>query len=128
MSVRLSRRSALFASGGAAALASRPAWAQTPANDDAGSAEAVDAFVRQCMAAWPEQPALGIAVVRDGRPLLRQTTTLGEDPDDGLRELRSVLDTAPVPSDGQRDGPHDDPARTVVMDLAAGGALTVTLG
>ena len=70
MSVRLSRRSALFASGGAAALASRPAWAQTPANDDAGLAEAVDAFVRQCMAAWPEQPALGIAVVRDGRPVL----------------------------------------------------------
>ena len=70
MSVRLSRRSALFASGGAAALASRPAWAQTPANDDAGLAETVDAFVRQCMAAWPEQPALGIAVVRDGRPVL----------------------------------------------------------
>ena len=70
MSVRLSRRSALFASGGAAALASRPAWAQTPANDDAGLAEAVDAFVRQCMAAWPEQPAMGSAVVRDGRPVL----------------------------------------------------------
>ena len=36
-------------------------------------------------------------VVRDGRPLLRQTTTLGEDPDDGLRDLRSVLDTAGAP-------------------------------
>ncbi|QYF86867.1 serine hydrolase [Brevundimonas sp. PAMC22021] len=70
MSVRLSRRSALFASGGAAALASRPAWAQTPANDDADLAQAVDAFVQQCMAAWPEQPALGIAVVRDGRSVL----------------------------------------------------------
>ncbi|MFN7127890.1 MAG: serine hydrolase [Brevundimonas sp.] len=70
MTVRLSRR-ALFASGGAAALAvqSSPAWAQA-ANDDAGLAEAIDAYVKTAMAAWPEQPALGIAVVKDGTPVL----------------------------------------------------------
>ena len=67
----LTRRSALFASAGAAALPTA-AWAQTssPANDNAGLAEAVDAYVRQCMAAWPDQPALGIALVRDGQPIL----------------------------------------------------------
>ena len=70
MSIRLSRRSALFASGGAAALAARPSWAQTGANDDASLAEAVDAFVKQAMQAWPDQPALGIAVVKDGRTVL----------------------------------------------------------
>jgi CubicO group peptidase (beta-lactamase class C family) len=72
MSLRLSRRS-LFASGGAAALAAQsvgaPVWAQA-ANDDAALAEAVDAYVKKAMAAWPEQPALGIAVVKDGTPVL----------------------------------------------------------
>jgi len=75
MTVRLSRRTALFASGGAAAaltasVAAGPSWAQAPANDDAGLAEAVDAYVAKCMAAWPDQPALGIAVVRDGQTIL----------------------------------------------------------
>lgn len=70
MSLRLSRRSALFASGGAAALAARPSWAQTPANDDASLAEAVDAYVRKALEAWPDQPALGVAVVRDGQTIL----------------------------------------------------------
>jgi CubicO group peptidase (beta-lactamase class C family) len=68
----LTRRSALFASAGAAALPST-AWARTAAtsaNDNAGLAEAVDAYVRQCMAAWPDQPALGVAVVKDGQPIL----------------------------------------------------------
>lgn len=70
MSLRLSRRSALFASGGAAALAARPSWAQEAANDDASLAEAVDAYVRKAMEAWPDQPALGVAVVRDGQTIL----------------------------------------------------------
>ena len=70
MSLRLSRRS-LFASGGAAALAVQPAFAQTaPANDDASLAQAVDAYVAKCMAAWPDQPALGVAVVKDGTTVL----------------------------------------------------------
>lgn len=73
MSLRLSRRS-LFASGGAAALAAQPAFAQTtaqaPANDDASLAQAVDAYVAKCMAAWPDQPALGVAVVKDGATVL----------------------------------------------------------
>lgn len=60
-------------------------------------------------------------VTRDHVPLLRQTTTLGEDPDDGLRALRSVLDTA-----GSAPAGADDD--TVVMPLAAGGTLTTTLG
>lgn len=67
----LTRRSALFASAGAAALPSA-SWAQTSsaANDNAGLAEAVDSHVRQCMAAWPDQPALGITLVKDGQPIL----------------------------------------------------------
>ncbi len=74
MSCRLSRRS-LFASGGAAALAIQPAlsqtaWAQETAANDASLAEAIDAYVKKAMAAWPEQPALGIAVVKDGAPVL----------------------------------------------------------
>ncbi|WP_426022170.1 serine hydrolase [Brevundimonas sp. PWP3-1b1] len=70
MSLRLSRRS-LFASGGAAALAAQPVFAQTaPANDDASLAQAVDAYVAKCMAAWPDQPALGVAVVKDGATVL----------------------------------------------------------
>lgn len=80
-----------------------------------------------------------VDVTRDGAPLLRQTTSLGEDPDDGLRDLRSTLDTrdpavvgaegaattAP-PDRGARPAPTDP--GTVVMDLARGGTLTVTLG
>nr|WP_314437849.1 serine hydrolase [uncultured Brevundimonas sp.] len=70
MSLRLSRRTALFASGGAAALASSPAWARTAANDDARLIEAVDAYVKTAMAAWPDQPAIGIALVKDGQTIL----------------------------------------------------------
>ena len=72
MTVRLSRR-ALFATGGAAALATQsvgaPVWAQA-SNDDAALAQAVDAYVKAAMAAWPDQPALGIAVVKDGTAVL----------------------------------------------------------
>ncbi|WP_306002311.1 serine hydrolase [Brevundimonas sp. C43] len=70
MSLRLSRRT-LFASGGAAALAAGPVFAQSaPANDDASLAAVVDAYVAKCMAAWPDQPALGVAVVKDGAAVL----------------------------------------------------------
>ncbi len=69
MSLRLSRRHALLASG-ALALPSR-AFAQEAANDAGRDlAGEVDAYVRRCLAAWPDQPALGVAVVADGRPLL----------------------------------------------------------
>ena len=68
MSLRLTRRSALLASG-AAALPMQ-AFAQEAANDDAGLAEAIDAYVKTAMAAWPDQPALGVAVVKDGREVL----------------------------------------------------------
>ena len=49
------------------------AWAQTPGGttpEDAAIAEAADAFVKAAMAAWPDQPAVGIAVVRGGRDVL----------------------------------------------------------
>lgn len=62
-----------------------------------------------------------VDVTRDDAPVLRQTTTLGEDPDDGLRDLRTVLDTAATEPAGAT-------VDTVVMPLAAGGTLTVTLG
>lgn len=60
-----------------------------------------------------------VDVTRDGSPVLRQTTTLGEDP--GMRDLRTVLDTA---GEAPASATHD----TVVMPLAAGGTLTVALG
>lgn len=74
MPVRLSRRS-LFASTGAATLAVHPllAQAQTAApNDGAALAAAVDAYVKKAMAAWPDQPAIGVALVQDGATVLTQ--------------------------------------------------------
>lgn len=35
-----------------------------------GLAEQIDAYVKRAMAAWPDQPAVGVAVVRDGRAVL----------------------------------------------------------
>jgi len=67
-SFRLTRRSALFASGAAALPTS--GWAQAVANDDAALADQIDAYVRAAMAAWPDQPALGVAVVKDGQAVL----------------------------------------------------------
>lgn len=69
MSIRLSRRAALM-SAGASALATRPAFAFRPANDDASLAEAFDAYVQRCLAAWPDQPAVSVALVKDGQTLL----------------------------------------------------------
>lgn len=73
MSLRLSRRAALM-SGSAAALVARPAFAFNAANDDAAAnaalAEAFDAYVKRCLAAWPDQPAVSVALVKDGQTLL----------------------------------------------------------
>jgi len=57
-------------SAGASALATRPAFAFRPANDDASLAEAFDAYVQRCLAAWPDQPAVSVALVKDGQTLL----------------------------------------------------------
>ena len=70
MPLNLTRRHAL-AGALPLSLAAGPALAWSPAaNDDAALAEAVDAYVKAAMAAWPEQPALGIALVKDGAPVL----------------------------------------------------------
>ena len=68
MSVRLTRRAALASTGalGAAVLPIR-SWAQEAANDHADLAAAVDAFVVRCLAAFPDQPGLSVAVVKDGQ-------------------------------------------------------------
>lgn len=65
---RLTRRGALFAGAAAGGLG----WsAHASAQDqDAAIAEAVDAHVRQVMTAWPDQPAVGVAVVRGGRTVM----------------------------------------------------------
>ena len=74
MSIRLSRRAALFSSAVAASSAALPglALAQTRADTrtDDEIAAAADAWVRRCMAAWPEQPAVSLALVRDGKTVL----------------------------------------------------------
>lgn len=69
MPLNLTRRRAL-AGALPLSLAARPALAWNAANDDAALAEAVDAYVKKAMAAWPDQPALGIAVVKDGAAVL----------------------------------------------------------
>lgn len=69
MSIRLTRRAALASSVGVAVLPST-GLAQTPANDTASLAEQVDAFVKRAMAAFPDQPAVSVAVVKDGQPVL----------------------------------------------------------
>jgi len=85
MSLRLSRRQALSSAAGLGAVAAPAftpalAWAQTsglsqaaPANDSRSSADlaaAVDAYVAKAMAAFPDQPAISIAVVKEGKPVV----------------------------------------------------------
>lgn len=74
MSIRLSRRAALISSAVGAAGAALPAtgWAQTSADtrSDDEIATAADSWVRRCMAAWPDQPAVSLALVRDGKTVL----------------------------------------------------------
>lgn len=74
MSLRLSRRAALISSVGAGAALPLRAWAQEAAtqaaNDHSDLAAAVDAYVRRAMAAFPDQPAVSVAVVKDGQAVL----------------------------------------------------------
>ncbi len=65
---RLTRRGALFAGVAATGLG----WSSlaTAQDQDAALIEAVDTYVRRVMAAWPDQPAVGVAVVRDGRTVM----------------------------------------------------------
>ncbi len=65
----LSRRAALL-SGGAVALTSSPVFARAAANDDTSLAQKFDAYVQKCLAAWPDQPAVSVSLVKDGQTLL----------------------------------------------------------
>lgn len=70
MSLRLTRRAALVSSvAGAAALPST-GWAQVAANDSATLADQVDAYVKRVMAGFPDQPAVSVALVKDGQAVL----------------------------------------------------------
>ena len=71
MSIRLTRRAALVSSVAAASALPSLSHARTgPAPSGEALAEAVDAYVKQALAAFPDQPALSIAVVKDGAPVL----------------------------------------------------------
>ena len=72
MSIRLTRRAALAtgAAAGGVALAPLSAWAREAANDHAELAVAVDAYVRRCQEAFPDQPGLSVALVKDGEAIL----------------------------------------------------------
>ncbi|MBI2260664.1 MAG: serine hydrolase [Caulobacterales bacterium] len=71
MSIRLTRRAALVSSVAAGAALPSLSHAQTgPAPSGEALAEAVDAYVKQALAAFPDQPAVSIAVVKDGAPVL----------------------------------------------------------
>ncbi|CAN5327042.1 serine hydrolase [soil metagenome] len=76
MTLPLSRRQALSSVAGLGAafapglVAARPLEQASASPDDAALAQAVDAFVQRAMAAFPDQPAVSIAVVRQGRTVL----------------------------------------------------------
>ncbi len=77
MSIRLTRRAALASTTAAAvplpaaARARQSAEAETRRSAErAALAAAVDAYVTRVMAAWQDQPAVSVALVQDGRPLL----------------------------------------------------------
>lgn len=76
MSIRLSRRAALISSAVATTGAALPGLALAQAGPDrrtdAEIAAAADAWVKRCMLAWPEQPAVSLALVRDDRTILAQ--------------------------------------------------------
>lgn len=71
MSSLISRRAALFSGAAVAGAAALPArgWGRDAAAD-AALAEAVDAYVRRCLEAWPDQPGAAVALVRGGQALL----------------------------------------------------------
>ena len=71
MSIHLTRRAALVSSAAAGVALPSLSHAQTgPAPSGEALAEAVDAYVRKAMAAFPDQPAVSVAVVKDGAPVL----------------------------------------------------------
>lgn len=70
MSIRLSRRAALISSAGLGAALPFRSWAQEPANDHSDLAYAVDMHVKRCMGGFPDQPAVSIAVVKNGQAVL----------------------------------------------------------
>ncbi|HEX8469726.1 MAG TPA: serine hydrolase [Brevundimonas sp.] len=76
MFLSLSRRQAMSSAVGLGAVAC-PAFASALTQADASTpgdatalAEAVDVYVKRAMAAFPDQPAISIAVVKDGRTVL----------------------------------------------------------
>lgn len=71
MSIRLTRRAALASSAATGFALPSLSWAQTgPAPAGEALAEAVDAYVKKAMAAFPDQPAVSVAVVKDGEAVL----------------------------------------------------------
>ena len=71
MSIRLTRRAALASSAAAGFALPSLSWAQTgPAPAGEALAGAVDAYVKKVMAAFPDQPAVSVAVVKDGEAVL----------------------------------------------------------
>lgn len=69
MSIRLTRRAALFTTAGAVALP-LPAMARQATPDDAALVEQVEAWVKKAMAGFPDQPAVSIGLVKDGKTLM----------------------------------------------------------
>lgn len=95
MPLRLSRRAALSVSLAGMGAASVPfrAWAQAAANDHTDLATAVDAYVRRCLEAFPDQPGLSVAVVKDGADVLTRgygTRRLGGPADVDARTLFAI--------------------------------------
>lgn len=71
----LTRRSALLSAAATTLVPGSAAWAATQiaggtTPDAEVIAERVDALVRRAMESWPDQPALGISVVKDGQTVL----------------------------------------------------------
>lgn len=74
MSFFLTRRGALISSAALAGSMAMPGLALAQVRPDTRTddeiAAAAEAWVKKCLEAWPDQPALGLALVRDGKMVL----------------------------------------------------------
>ena len=74
MSFFLTRRGALISSAALAGSMAIPGLALAQVRPDTRTddeiAAAAEAWVKKCLEAWPDQPALGLALVRDGKTVL----------------------------------------------------------
>lgn len=128
MSIRLTRRAALASSAAAGLALPSLSYAQTgPAPAGEALAEAVDAYVKKAMAAFPDQPAVSVAVVKDGAAVLTRgygVRALGGAPVDEHTHFAIASNTKAVTAAAlailvdEGKVKWDEPVRTYLPDFA----------